>query len=109
MSCISQKESPKKLKVKEILGDKNFDLVQVSQLLEEHTQLVSINTINWKDFPYRPEVSFRIAHANNQIWLKYYVSEKNILGQVDTVNGGVSGDNGVETEIHVATACEPCS
>ncbi len=96
MSCTAQKEKPKELKVKEILADINLDLVQVSQLLEEQIELQSVDVINWDTFRYQPEVKFRIAHANNQIWLKYYVTEKNILAQVDTINGGVSGDSCVE-------------
>lgn len=95
-SCIVQNETQKELKVKEIIADKGVSLLQVSELLEEHTQLEFIDIMNWDAFSYRPEVSFRIAHANNQIWLKYYVVEKNILAQVDTVNGSVSGDSCVE-------------
>ena len=96
MSCISPKGTPKEMKVKEILADEKLDLVQVSQLLEAHAELHSIDIINWDIFSYQPEVKFRIAHSNNQIWLKYYVKEKNILAQVETINGGVAGDSCVE-------------
>lgn len=96
MCCTAQKEPPKQLKVKEIIADKNVTLVQVSELLEEQTELQSIDLINWDTFQYQPEVKFRIAHANNQIWLKYYVTEENILAQVEGVNGSVSGDSCVE-------------
>jgi hypothetical protein len=95
-SCISQKETPKELKVKEIIADKNVTLLQVSKLLEEHTELQYIDVINWDAFSYRPKVSFRIAHANNQIWLKYYVNEKSILAEVSAINGGVANDSCVE-------------
>ncbi len=95
-SCNAQNEAPKELKVKEIIADKNVTLSQVSELLEEQTELHSINIINWDTFSYTPKVDFRIAHASNQIWLKYYVTEKNILAQVDEVNGGVAGDSCVE-------------
>ena len=96
VSCIAQNEAQKELKVKEIKADKNVTLDQVSELLEEQAELQSIDLINWDTFEFQPEVRFRIAHANNQIWLKYYVTEKNILAQVDEVNGGVSGDSCVE-------------
>ncbi|TMM58576.1 hypothetical protein FEE95_03865 [Maribacter algarum] len=95
-SCNAQNEAPKELKVKEIITDKNVTLSQVSELLEEQTELHSINIINWDTFSYTPKADFRIAHANNQIWLKYYVTEENILAQVDTINGGVAGDSCVE-------------
>lgn len=96
VSCNAQKETSKELKVKEIVTDKNVTLDQVSKLLEAQVELHSIAIINWESFSYQPEVSFRIAHANNQIWLKYYVTEETILAKVDTINGSVSGDSCVE-------------
>lgn len=95
-SCTTQKKASRELKVKEIIADKNVTLIQVSELLEEQAKLQYINVINWEAFVYSPKVSFRIAHANNQIWLKYYVTEENILAQIDEVNGAVSGDSCVE-------------
>lgn len=95
-SCFAQNETLKELKVKEITADKNNTLAEVSELLEEQAALQYVSVINWEAFSYSPQVSFRIAHANNQIWLKYYVTEKNILAQVDEVNGGVAGDSCVE-------------
>ena len=92
-SCYAQNETPKELIVKEIKSKKNITLVQVSDLLEQQVKLHTIDLINWDDFSYSPKVSFRIAHANNQIWLKYYVTEENILAQVDEVNGSVAGDS----------------
>ena len=96
VSCNAQNEMQKELIVKEIKAEKNLTLVKVSDLLEEHIELHTIDLINWDEFLYSPKVSFRIAHANNQIWLKYYVTEENILAQVDEVNGGVAGDSCVE-------------
>lgn len=95
-NCVAQNEIQKELKVKEIKADKNLTLNEVSELLEAHTVLQQINLINWDEFSYSPKVEFRIAHANNQIWLKYYVTEKNILAQVDTINGDVAADSCVE-------------
>lgn len=95
-SCIAQNETPKELKVKEIIADKNVTLVQVSELLEEQVDLQTIDLMNWNDFQYLPEVKFRIAHSNNQIWLKYYVNEKSILAEVAETNGGVANDSCVE-------------
>lgn len=84
------------LVVKRIESKKHIDLEEVSRLLEEQTELQSINVINWEKFPYLPEVKFRIAHSNNQIWLKYYVNEQNILAARTEVNGSVSRDSCVE-------------
>lgn len=95
-SCNAQEETPKELIVKEIKADKNVTLVEVSKLLEAQTELHTINLINWNEFQYVPEVKFRIAHSNNQIWLKYYVNEKSILAEVAETNGGVANDSCVE-------------
>jgi len=95
-SCIAQNDIPKELKVKEIKSDKNITLVQASELLETETELHTIDLLNWKEFEYLPEVKFRIAHSNNQIWLKYYVTEKSILAEVSETNGSVSNDSCVE-------------
>jgi len=96
VSCTAQKETPQELKVKEITANKEVTLSQVSELLEDQAELNTLDILNWSTFSYRPKVSFRIAHANNQIWLKYYVEEENILAQVDSINGGVAGDSCVE-------------
>mgnify|MGYP000282612113 CR=1 FL=1 len=95
-SCIAQNEISKELKVKEIKSDKDVTLVQVSKLLEEQAELHTIDLVNWHEFQYLPEVTFRIAHSNNQIWLKYYVKEKSILAEVNETNGGVANDSCVE-------------
>lgn len=90
-------ENDKKvLKVKEIKYSGEIDLAKVSELLETQAELHSIDLINWDKFQYVPEVNFRIAHSNNQIWLKYYVKEKSILAEVAETNGGVSNDSCVE-------------
>ena len=95
-ACIAQKEKSNELKVKEIKTDKELTLIEVSQLLEEQVELHTIDLINWNEFQYLPKVKFRIAHSNNQIWLKYYVEEKSILAEVKETNGGVANDSCVE-------------
>ena len=32
-----------------------------------------IDIVNWKDFTYKPEVSFQIAHSGKTINLKYHL------------------------------------
>lgn len=88
--------SDKVLKVKEIVCSGEINLETISELLEEKTELHSIDVINWEKFQYHPKVKFRIAHSNNQIWLKYYVNEKSILAEVTETNGPVAGDSCVE-------------
>ncbi len=86
----------KKLTVKNIVVEQPLSLKMADQLLELQTAMNSIDIINWKEFPYRPDIKFRIAHVNNEIWLKFYVNEKNILAQETRINGDVYKDSTVE-------------
>ncbi len=74
-------------------GEKNSE---VEKILEKQCEPVSVDQINWAGFSYRPEVKFRIAHLGDQILLKFYIREKNILAQTSTVNGDVYKDSCVE-------------
>lgn len=38
----------------------------------------ALDQLNWEAFPYKPEVSFRIAYSNDEIYLQYKVREKYI-------------------------------
>ncbi len=67
-----------------------------SELLEKHTKKVSVNTINWEDYKYKPDVKFRIAHTENEILLKFYVVEKNPKAVEANTNGDVYKDSCVE-------------
>ncbi|MEO9891739.1 carbohydrate-binding family 9-like protein [Aurantibacter sp.] len=96
-TAVAQTSKLKKvLKVKEIEYSGNADLEKVSELLEVNSELQSIDVLNWDAYQYSPEVKFRIAHNNNQIWLKYYVKEKSIRAVVAETNGSVHMDSCVE-------------
>ena len=84
------------LKVKEIKFKGDANLKEVSQLLDEHAETHFIDELNWERFSYKPQVQFKIAHSNNQIWLKYKVSEENILAERTKVNSHVFRDSCVE-------------
>ncbi len=88
--------SDKTIMVKEIGTQKEVDLQKVSQLLEEETELQAIDLVNWETFSYRPEVKFRIAHSNNQIWLKFYVKEENVLAHRAETNSATHKDSCLE-------------
>lgn len=89
-------QEDKKLKVTEIEHNGEASLKEVSQLLEAQTELNTIGVLNWEAFPYAPEVKFRIARNKNNIWLKYYVTEANILAKRTDPNSAVSRDSCVE-------------
>ncbi|RTE54735.1 hypothetical protein EHW67_06095 [Arenibacter aquaticus] len=93
---LKTQNSDKVIKVKEINGYEGVSIDKVSQLLEERAAIHSINILNWDNYSYMPAVSFRIAHSNNEIWLKYYVEEKSIMATVADTNGAVHKDSCVE-------------
>ena len=56
-----------------------------------------IATTPWQSaFPYKPKVTFAMAHAEGFIFLKYYVSEKAIRALNTESNGSVYEDSCVE-------------
>ena len=62
----------------------------------EQVPFSSIGIVNWDKFPYRPEVSFRIAHTGNYILVHYRVKEKSVLAATPKDNGLVCTDSCVE-------------
>ncbi|NNE76359.1 MAG: hypothetical protein HKN31_04725 [Pricia sp.] len=82
--------------VVEIESPAEITLQEVSHLLEERTDLQSIDLVNWDTFSYRPKVQFRMAHSNNAIWLKFYVTEDYILAQRTETNSATHRDSCVE-------------
>ena len=86
----------KTLNVKEIEYEGVVDFETVSQLLDQHAQTHYVDVLNWSEFPYQPKVGFKIAHNNNQIWLKYEVEEENILAEKTEPNSYVFKDSCVE-------------
>ena len=89
----------KKLIVKEIQHEGAVDLDLAEQLLERLAEFQIIETINWSDFPYKPEVKFKIAYCQDQVLLKYYVREESIMAKETRVNGDVYKDSCVEVFI----------
>lgn len=39
-----------------------------------------LDTVNWKEYPYCPEVSFKIAHNGDEIFLQFNVVEEGVRG-----------------------------
>ncbi|TKG96128.1 hypothetical protein EYV94_07535 [Puteibacter caeruleilacunae] len=66
------------------------------KLLEKQTSVNFIDKINWDEYPYKPEVKFRIGHTDSEVLVKFYVREKNILAQETKINGDVYKDSCVE-------------
>lgn len=70
---------------------------QVATLLDKtKIPFHTIASLNWNQYPYQPEVSFRIAHDGNSIYLNYHVKEKSIRARYSKDNGMVWTDSCVE-------------
>lgn len=55
-----------------------------------------IGCVNWNEFPYKPEVSFRIACTDKAFMLHYKVKENSIRARYGEDNGSVWTDSCVE-------------
>jgi hypothetical protein len=86
----------KELFIKRINSENTVGLAEADHLIETQTVTNPIDTINWKNYSYKPDLKFRIGHIKNEIWLKYYVTEKNILARETRTNGDVYKDSCVE-------------
>ena len=86
----------KKLVITEIDHEGQIDIDLAEELLEGNAEVQSIETLNWPEYSYKPDVKFRIAYVQDQILLKYYVNEENIMAKETKVNGSVYKDSCVE-------------
>jgi hypothetical protein len=69
---------------------------EISEKLDSVQERHLINTANWADFSYIPEVSFAIAHSGREILLKYYVTENHFKAEKIRTNDNVYEDSCVE-------------
>jgi hypothetical protein len=74
----------------------SVSLLEAGYLLEKNTVSHPVQVLNWEKYRYMPNVSFRIGHIGNKIWLKYYVTEKYIRAMEAKINGSVYKDSCVE-------------
>jgi len=71
-------------------------LDEISAKLDKQNERLLIDTINWKEYNYKPEVSLSIAYGDNEIFLKYYISEDYFKAEKTESNQKVSQDSCVE-------------
>ena len=84
----------KELHVHEITGHSLVPAKDIPALLDEnHIEFQAIDCVNWKDYPYRPEVEFRIAHTGDTILLNYRVKEESVRAVAAEDNGRVWEDS----------------
>jgi hypothetical protein len=86
----------KDLLVIKIEATERVTLKNVSLLLDNLTETVKIDCLNWKEFPYKPKVEFRIGHTEDLILLKFSVTENSVGARETQINGKVHLDSCVE-------------
>ena len=62
----------------------------------ESSQAFPISYANWKEFPYTPQVSFRIAHTDKALIVLFDVTEDHVRATSLESNGPVWEDSCVE-------------
>ena len=64
------------MKVKKI-SSANVEACSLPKLFdEEKIDFQSVQCVNWAEYPYKPKVSFRIAHTKDSILLHFKVREE---------------------------------
>lgn len=71
------------------------DLIEISSSLDK-LEKIRIDTLNWEDFKYKPDVSLAISYSDHEIFLKYYVKEVYFKAEKTETNQMVCEDSCVE-------------
>ena len=71
-------------------------LTEVSKVLEASEEKLIINTINWKDYSYKPGVLLALAYSHHEIFLRFDVSEEHFKAEMTESNQNVYEDSCVE-------------
>lgn len=75
------------------LATQSQDLNEVSKALDTIEVAQSVDIVNWSDYPYQPDVTFRMAYREDALFLKFYVSEKAVRAVNGEPNGSVWEDS----------------
>ena len=85
------------MKVHHILeGFSNPPLELVAETLDLEVESLKLETVNWVEYPYKPDISVKIAWNENELFLQYQVNEQSVKGEITVSNGSVWTDSCVE-------------
>ncbi|HOK75329.1 MAG TPA: carbohydrate-binding family 9-like protein [Bacteroidales bacterium] len=87
---------------KEFFPEKCPDPLEVSSRMNFEGSGHFIDEVNWKEFPYKPEVEFDIRYSERAIFLKYRVAENYFKAEKTSHNDRVWEDSCVEFFIEPA-------
>lgn len=87
----------KTLEVKRIKFDKHYpDLNEISDKLDDPEIRNPVNVLNWEGFDYKPDVKFSAGYTDNEILLKFYITEDYFKAEKNETNQMVCEDSCVE-------------
>ena len=85
------------LLVKKFSAMPGMNLTDIAERLNAETSENRVACVNWpQQYPECPQVSFRIGHADDELWLGFKVRESRVLGQQTRIHGDVYMDSCVE-------------
>ena len=92
----------KVIEVPYVAGLRDKSLSQVSEILETEGVRQGIDCVNWpNEFPYKPLVSFSIAHDKEYLYVDYFVRGNYLLALNSTDNSPVWQDSCVEFFVQI--------
>jgi len=71
-------------------------LEEISAMLDMRKDRLTIDTLNWKGYDYKPDVSFSMAYSDSEVFLKYYITENYFKAEKTETNQMVCEDSCVE-------------
>jgi hypothetical protein len=71
-------------------------LEEISEKLDKLKDRNRIETLNWRDFSYKPETLFSIGYTDRELLLKYYITEQYFKAEKTETNQMVCEDSCVE-------------
>lgn len=78
------------------LNSDHPSLEVISAMMDTVKKRLLIDTINWKGYHYKPDVSLSIAYNDHEIFLKYYITENCFKAEKTETNQMVCEDSCVE-------------
>ena len=85
------------LEVKKVQVPVGLTAEQVPSIMNENgLAFVTIDTVNWNDYPYKPAVRFRIVHTGTEILIHYQVKEASVRAVAQGDDGRVWEDSCTE-------------
>ena len=85
----------KKIRIKKLDLLPNADLETISRLLDEKRKH-AIDTVNWSEFCYKPDVKLSICYSDSELLIKFYVTENGVRAVNGEANTPVYQDSCVE-------------